>query len=103
MLVCGCSPQIGSTSGGPMPGPPPRIVDPRDPDGPGPGYPDASVPGGDATCERITVDAHAEAVNVMIVLDRSGSMYDFGYPDSEGVDRWTPSVRAIESVTSALE
>jgi hypothetical protein len=105
-LVCGCS------AGNPGDGPGGR----RDSgggggvdagggggvDSGGGGPRDAFFPGFDATCDRITVEARPELANVLIVLDRSGSMYDFG-PFGEGVDRWTPSVMAIESVTSALE
>ena len=58
-------------------------------------------PGGDGgACESLTVDARPEPSTVMIVLDRSGSMYD---TEIEMVDRWTPSVMAIDSVTTALE
>lgn len=64
--------------------------------------PDVVVPGVDAACDRIFVEAHPETPNVMVVLDRSGSMYDFGL-GGEMVDRWTPSVMAIEATTTALE
>jgi len=60
---------------------------------------DGSVVDYDHACERIDVPTLPDVPNVLIVLDRSGSMYD---PFS-GIDRWTPSVAAINSVVSALE
>src|SRR5688572_9978630 len=60
---------------------PPFDAGPRPDSGP--------IPGFDATCDRITVEARPETATVMIVLDRSGSMYDFS-PFGEMVDRWTP-------------
>lgn len=44
------------------------------------------------TCERISVQATREAPSVLILLDRSGSMYD------PPLDRWTPAVSAINQV-----
>ncbi len=63
---------------------------------------DAIAPAADAACERIDVAAEPGTANVLIVLDRSGSMYDMG-PFGSGVDRWTPAVMAINTATSALE
>lgn len=62
---------------------------------------DAPIPMHDATCERIDVAAEARAVNVLIVLDRSNSMYEPN-PFGAGVDRWTPAVMAINTATAAL-
>lgn len=57
----------------------------------------------DAACERINVAAEPDAANVLIVLDRSNSMYEgspFGPPT---VDRWTPAVEALNAATAALD
>ena len=103
VLVSGCAPE--TTSPGRRPGGD-TTVD-SGPGGPGDsgGATDAGPlgprPGTDGgACESLTVDARPETSTVMIVLDRSGSMYD---TEIEMVDRWTPSVMAIESVTTALE
>ena len=93
----GCAPETGTpgTSRGGGPADPSGPDGPRDPGDPGPGR---GYDGG--TCDSITVDARQEPSTVLIVLDRSGSMYDIDYG---GPDRWTPSVRAIESVSTALD
>lgn len=59
--------------------------------------------GWDNTCEAIRVEAMPDAPNVLIVLDRSGSMYDPLAVFGLGVDRWTPSVAAINAVTSSMD
>jgi Mg-chelatase subunit ChlD len=95
----------GCTAAPPV-GPGPRPRDPPDPGGDPDGWDrdgGRPPPGYDATCDRIAVEARAEAVTVMIVLDRSGSMYDFEDSESERIDRWRPSVTAVQSLTSALE
>ena len=48
-------------------------------------------------CEDYSVEVKAAIANVLIVLDRSGSML------TEGVDRWTPSVNAVGTLTSDYE
>lgn len=48
------------------------------------------------TCEVVTVEAAREAPEVLILLDRSGSMY---IPPS--VDRWTPAVAAINQAVAS--
>ncbi len=70
------------------------------PDGASTPRADVVVPSYDRTCASIHVAAMPTTPNVMIVLDRSGSMYD----DDSGVliDRWTPAVRAVDEVTHAL-
>lgn len=65
--------------------------------------PDAVIPSVDATCERLDVAAEAGTANVLIVLDRSNSMYEaipFGPVE---VDRWNPAVMAINAATAALD
>ena len=44
------------------------------------------------TCEQLSVQATREPPSVLILLDRSGSMYD------PPLDRWTPAVSAINQV-----
>lgn len=63
---------------------------------------DAAVPRRDAACERVDVAADATAANVLIVLDRSNSMYEV-VPFGGGADRWNPAVDAINTATAALE
>lgn len=63
---------------------------------------DAAIPRADATCERIDVAAEAGTVNVLILLDRSGSMY-MGGVGTPSVDRWNPAVMAINAATTALQ
>lgn len=102
LVLAGCSASTTDDGGGgpmrrdagPIPGVDSGPIGPRPDSGP--------IPGFDATCDRITVDARPETATVMIVLDRSGSMYDFS-PFGEMVDRWTPSVMAVETVTATLE
>lgn len=63
---------------------------------------DAPAAGYDATCESFVIRSMPGVSNVLVVLDRSSSMYreaGFGIP---GVDRWNPAVAAVRSVTSTL-
>ena len=64
----------------------------------GPGFPDlaGNLPDGSA-CETINVAAVRQQPNVMIVLDRSGSMFNA----NTGVDRWTPAVTAINATLAS--
>lgn len=57
--------------------------------------PDAPL-AADSGCEAVK-DARAQAPNVLIVLDRSHSMY------LPPVDRWTPAVAAITDLTKGLD
>jgi len=59
--------------------------------------PDAgsSEPDPGEACEKFSVPARANAPDILIVLDRSGSMTQGG--------RWNPSVNAIKSFTSTLD
>lgn len=68
-----------------------------------PGPVDAARPGYDAACESVAIRTQPGVANVLVVLDRSSSMYrepGFGMP---GVDRWNPAVAAIGAVTDSLD
>jgi von Willebrand factor type A domain len=52
-------------------------------------------PSGSGTCDVIQLTAKPIIPDMMIVLDRSGSMEDGG--------RWMPSVNAVRSITMALQ
>jgi len=56
----------------------------------------ASQGGGD-NCEELTARAMPTTPDMLIVLDRSGSM------KRGGINRWDPSVRAVKSITSSLD
>lgn len=59
------------------------------------GFPDGGV-----ACEVVNVEAVRDQPHVMIVLDRSGSMYnDLVEPV---IDRWTPAVAAINATLDDL-
>jgi hypothetical protein len=60
-----------------------------DDDGKGPGA-------HDGICEEFGVFAKPTIPDMLIVLDRSGSM-------GRGVDRWTPSVNAVQSLSSKFQ
>jgi hypothetical protein len=48
-------------------------------------------------CDLVVVSTEPDQANVLIVLDRSGSMR------GEGYNRWGPAKRAVREVTAALE
>ena len=48
-------------------------------------------------CEVVSVEATREAPSVLVLLDRSGSMY------VPPLDRWTPAVSAINQVVGTHE
>lgn len=56
-------------------------------------------PDGDGICEEQIVTPQRITPDMLIVLDRSGSMKD----EEDGVDRWTPSVSGLNSVTDTLD
>jgi hypothetical protein len=64
---------------------------------------DGMPPGYDATCEALVLRSMPGISNVLIVLDRSSSMYREAGFGIAGVDRWNPAVAAVRSVTSALD
>ncbi len=51
---------------------------------------------GPEICEEVTVRADKVIPDILIVLDKSGSMVD-------GVDRWAPSVAALKTTTAELQ
>lgn len=73
--------------------------------------------GGDEFCETVTVRAQKTIPDLMIVLDKSGSMLWVGCdeapdasicpnpdpPYDKPFDRWAPSVSAIKTITTSLE
>lgn len=64
---------------------------------------DAVGPGWDAACESVALTTRPGRANVLIVLDRSSSMYREAGFGIEGVDRWNPAVVAVRAATDALE
>ncbi len=52
-------------------------------------------------CEQVQVVAEREVANVMVLLDRSGSMYAPGGFFTAEVDKWTPAVNAVNSAVGA--
>ncbi len=67
-----------------------------DGDGSSTGDGDGQNGGSDGICEEFGVFAKPTIPEMLIVLDRSGSM-------GRGVDRWTPSVNAVNSLSSKFE
>jgi hypothetical protein len=65
--------------------------------------PDSALPGFDATCESIVLRSTPTVSNVLVVLDRSSSMYREAGFGVAGVDRWNPAVAAIQNVTASLD
>lgn len=60
---------------------------------------DASEP---AACDRLALNGRPKAPDVLIVLDRSGSMVGYGEPRNQGKNRWLPSMNAVKRLTSEL-
>jgi hypothetical protein len=54
-------------------------------------------PGGSGVCKVTTVGTGRVSPDMLIVLDRSGSMR------MGGVDRWAPSVAGLKTITASLE
>jgi hypothetical protein len=96
LLVTSCSAKMLGTGadGG-------DSLSPGDGDGDGP-YQDCTEDPGDGDegdapgCEDYTVKFDNAVANVLVVLDRSGSMRDLS------ANRWDPSVAAIEKLTASL-
>lgn len=57
------------------------------------------APTDETACEKIEFRADPNVPNVLVMLDRSWSMYN----STAGVDRWNPAVAAIAKVTDSLE
>jgi hypothetical protein len=58
--------------------------------------------GKDDACESLTVSAQPNAPEILIVLDRSGSMVGLGSTRNAGRNRWVPSMNAVQAVTQQL-
>lgn len=56
----------------------------------------------ETTCDSVTVQAKPNAPEILIVLDRSGSMIGAGAPPGTTVNRWDPSANAVKSITKEL-
>lgn len=52
-------------------------------------------------CEEVNVVAERDVANVLVLLDRSGSMYSPGGLFTSKVDKWTPAVNAVNSAVGA--
>jgi len=59
------------------------------------------VPGGGCGADEFAIGLVAP--NVMLVVDRSGSMGDADVPGTGGMTRWEVATQAIESVTTAYD
>jgi hypothetical protein len=72
--------------------------------GPVGGKKDAGPPidEGPPTCDKLRLEGAPNAPDILIVLDRSGSMVGFGDARNAGKNRWLPSVSAIKKLTSEL-
>ena len=97
LLGVGCAPETGRNGEGP--GAPAEMLDAQQAPAPSdetpvnqPGFEGENMPATPPTevCEEVEVLAEREAANLLVVLDRSGSMY------SERSDKWTPAVTAID-------
>ncbi len=64
---------------------------------------DVVVPEYDGACEALDVRALPGTANVLVVLDRSSSMYREASTGIAGVDRWNPAVTALREVTATLD
>jgi len=60
---------------------------------------DASEP---APCDRLSLNGRPQAPEVLIVLDRSGSMVGYGEARNQGKNRWIPSMNAVKKLTAEL-
>lgn len=57
----------------------------------------------ETTCDSVTVQAKPNAPEILIVLDRSGSMIGVGGAGGMmGANRWDPSASAVKSITKEL-
>jgi von Willebrand factor type A domain len=57
---------------------------------------------GPPTCDKLQLEGAPNSPDILIVLDRSGSMVGFGDARNAGKNRWLPSVSAIKKLTSEL-
>jgi hypothetical protein len=57
---------------------------------------------GEPACDRLALNGRPKSPDVLIVLDRSGSMVGYGEPRNQGKNRWAPSMNAVKRLTSEL-
>lgn len=57
---------------------------------------------GPPACDKLRLQGAPNSPDILIVLDRSGSMVGFGDVRNAGKNRWLPSVSAIRTLTSEL-
>jgi hypothetical protein len=62
----------------------------------------APVDEGPPTCDKLQLQGAPNSPDILIVLDRSGSMVGFGEARNAGKNRWLPSVSAVKKLTSEL-
>jgi len=55
-----------------------------------------------SACDKLALNGRPNAPDILIVLDRSGSMVGLGDPRNAGKNRWMPSVSAVKKLTSEL-
>jgi hypothetical protein len=53
-------------------------------------------------CEKLQLPANPNSPQILIVLDRSGSMIGVGGGGGVGKNRWEPSVSAVKKLTASL-
>jgi hypothetical protein len=69
----------------------------------GPSKPVATVDDDDPNaCDKLSLNGRPNAPDILIVLDRSGSMVGLGDPRNAGKNRWMPSVSAVKKLTGEL-
>ena len=56
----------------------------------------------ESVCDAVTIQARPNAPEILIVLDRSGSMVGVGAQGGAMVNRWEPSANAVKKLTSDL-
>ncbi|MEY4515228.1 MAG: hypothetical protein RLZZ450_7350, partial [Pseudomonadota bacterium] len=54
------------------------------------------------TCDKVNLTGAPQSPDILIVLDRSGSMVGLGGMRNMGKNRWVPSVSAVKKLTSSL-
>ena len=64
---------------------------------------DAGPPAAAPLCGSADNETQQVIPDMLIVLDRSGSMKTPGRPGSPGVDRWTPSVSGVKTLTTTFD
>jgi hypothetical protein len=57
---------------------------------------------GAPACDKLNLTGAPQSPDILIVLDRSGSMVGLGDMRNMGKNRWVPSVSAVKKLTSSL-